>query len=333
VRVSMIGFDDGSEQNRTLDGAPADVINADLTGAVDLADAAILKENLLIQFEGTKKGAAFDIPFDVARAMLDAPLNPNGRPNYDVVRPWVNGLDITRRPRNMWAIDFGAHMSVEDASLYELPFEYVRTHVEPKYGATRKTWWLHERSRPDMRRALDGLPRYLATPRVAKHRLFIWLDRATLPDSQVIAFARDDDYFLGVLHSRAHELWARRTGTWMGAGNDLRYTPTTCFETFPLAWPPGEEREGDSRIEMIAEAARRLDDLRRNWLNPERASEAELKKRTLTNLYNARPTWLENAHARLHAAVFAAYDWPLDLTDEEVLQNLLALNLERSEAH
>ena len=98
-------------------------------------------------------------------------------------------------------------------------------------------------------------------------------------------------------------------GTWMGVGNDLRYTPTTCFETFSLPWPPGDEPEDDSRIEAIAEAARHLDELRRNWLNPEGASEAELKKRTLTNLYNASPTWLENAHARLDEAVFSAYSW------------------------
>ncbi len=96
----------------------------------------------------------------------------------------------------------------------------------------------------------------------------------------------------------------------MGAGNDLRYTPTTCLETFPLPWPPGEEPEGDSRIEAIAQAARRLYELRRNWLSPEGASEAELKKRTLTNLYNARPTWLQNAHKVLDEAVFAASIWP-----------------------
>jgi len=137
----MLGFDDGSEQTRTLDGTHTETINADLTGSVDLADATMLDENKLIQFEGTKKGAHFDIPSDMARAMLDAPLNPNGRPNADVVRPWVNGLDITRRPRNMWVIDFGTHMSAEDASLYELPLEYVRTHVEPKYGATRKNFY------------------------------------------------------------------------------------------------------------------------------------------------------------------------------------------------
>ncbi len=77
--------------------------------------------------------------------------------------------------------------------------------------------------------------------------------------------------------------------------------------------------------------ARRVDGQRRNWLDPEGASESELKKLTLTNLYNARPTWLDNAHKKLDAAVFAAYGWPEDIADEDVLKNLLALNLERSE--
>jgi type II restriction/modification system DNA methylase subunit YeeA len=181
-----------------------------------------------------------------------------------------------------------------------------------------------------MRRTLDGLTRHLATPTVAKHRLFVWLDGKALPDHQIIAFARDDDYFFGVLHSRVHELWSLRMGTFLGVGNDPRYTPTTCFETFPLPWPPGEEPVGDARVEEISSAARRLDGLRRNWLNPEGAGEAELKKRTLTNLYNARPTWLAQAHAALDAAVLAAYGWPADLSDEEVLTNLLALNRERS---
>jgi len=147
----------------------------------------------------------------------------------------------------------------------------------------------------------------------------------TLPDSQIIAFALEDDYSFGVLHSRVHELWALRMGTWMGVGNDLRYTPTTCFETFPFP-EPDEEQQAE-----ISSAAKRLDELRRNWLDPEEASAAELKKRTLTNLYNQRPTWLANAHARLDAAVYAAYGWSKDLADEEVLKNLLALNLERSE--
>jgi hypothetical protein len=117
----------------------------------------------------------------------------------------------------------------------------------------------------------------------------------------------------------------------MGVGNDLRYTPTSTFETFPLPWPPGKEPYDDPLVEEIAEAARELDRLRRKWLNPEGASEPELKKRTLTNLYNARPTWLQNAYERLDRAVFVAYGWPADISDEQILNNLLALNLERAE--
>ncbi len=73
-----------------------------------------------------------------------------------------------------------------------------------------------------------------------------------------------------------------------------------------------------------------MDELHRNWLNPGGATEAELKKRSLTNRYNQRPTWLANAHARLDAAVFTAHGWPQDIADEKILTNLLALNLERS---
>jgi hypothetical protein len=136
------------------------------------------------------------------------------------------------------------------------------------------------------------------------------------------------DYFYGVMQSGIHEVWSLATSPRHGVGNDPTYNNRSCFETFPLPWSPGEEPEGDPRIEAIAEAARRLDELRRNWLNPGGASETELKKRTLTNLYNNRPTWLQNAHAALDKGVFAAYGWSCDLSDEEILQNLLVLNLE-----
>jgi type II restriction/modification system DNA methylase subunit YeeA len=235
----------------------------------------------------------------------------------------------------MWIIDFGVDMPNENAALYELPYGYVSTVVMPermrsKRAAYRQRWWIHMEARPGLRRAIKQLSRYIATPAVAKHRVFVWLEHPTLPDQQLIVIARQDDYFFGILHSRMHELWSLAMGSRLGVGNDPWYTPTSTFETFPFPWPPGEEPDRDSRIEAIAEAARRLDELRRNWVDPEGASEAELKKRTLTNLYNARPTWLENAHKVLDETVFAAYGWPLDLTDEEVLQNLLALNLERS---
>ena len=186
-----------------------------------------------------------------------------------------------------------------------------------------------------MRNALSVLPRYLATPNLTKYRLFVWFAPETLPDHQLIVFARDDDYFFGVLHSSVHEWWARAQGTQLReVESGFRYTPTTCFETFPFPWPPGKEPAGDARAQAIAAAAAELDKLRNNWLNPPEGSlgEDELKLRTLTNLYNQRPTWLDNAHRKLDEAVFAAYGWPATLTREEVLERLLALNQARAVA-
>ena len=335
VRVSMVGFDNGSEQHRALDGVPVISINPDLTGAADLSSANHLPENEALCFRTDEKGGPFDIDSAVANRMLQAPINPNGRPNSDVVRPYMNGLDVTRRPRNVWVIDFGVHTREEDAALYEAPYEYARRVIKPVRDKTtnpreRRHWWLHRRPAPDMRKAVMGLRRFIATPAVAKHRLFVWLSSSNIPDHQLYAIAREDDYFFGVLHSCPHELWALRMGT--ALEDRPRYTPTTTFETYPFPWPPGTEPQGDPLVEAIAEAARDLVEKRDRWLNPEGASEAELKKRTLTNLYNERPTWLALAHEKLDRAVLDAYGWPHDLSDEELLERLLALNLERASA-
>jgi type II restriction/modification system DNA methylase subunit YeeA len=338
VRISIVGFDDGSEIERFLNGARTSAVNPDLTSSVDVVTASVLTENLGIGFMGQSKKGPFDIPATLAREWMTLPVNPNGRPNSDVLRPIANGLDITRRPRDMWIIDFGVDMPEDQAALYEAPFEYALRYVFPvrvenNRAAYRERWWIHAEPRPALRAALAPLLRYVATPTVAKHRLFVWLDHQVVPDQQLIAFARDDDYFFGVLHSRAHEVWSLRMGTWLGVGNDPRYTPTTCFETFPLPWPPGREPVDDPRVVAIGAAARELDETRNNWLNPPDASEADLKKRTLTNLYNQRPTWLADLHARLDRAVWAAYGWdgePWETTEEEILTRLLALNGERA---
>ena len=116
----------------------------------------------------------------------------------------------------------------------------------------------------------------------------------------------------------------------MGAGNDPRYSSSKTFETFPFPWPPGREPADDPRVQAIAAAAADLVVKRDAWLNPAGASEAELKQRTLTALYNARPAWLDLAHRALDAAVLAAYGWPGDLSDDEILARLLALNLDRA---
>lgn len=313
VRISIVGFDDGVEQSKQLNGATVISINSDLTGTVDITDASILRENQKIGFQGPSPKAPFDIDAPLALTMLAQPTNINGRPNSDVVRPVVSAVDLVRRGRGLFTIDFAA-LEEDGASHYEAPFEYVKRVVLPVRTESRQNdfrgkWWQYARPRPELRDALASLPRFIATPRVSKHRIFVWRDSNVLANDGTIAFARDDDYFFGVLHSRAHELWSLRMGTWLGKGNDPRYTPTTCFETFALPWAPGTEPVDGPRVIAIGEAAKRLNELRENWLNPEGASEAELKKRTLTNLYNSRPTWLANAHASLDRAVWAAYGW------------------------
>ncbi len=145
-----------------------------------------------------------------------------------------------------------------------------------------------------------------------------------LPDSQIVAIACDDDYTFGVLHSRVHECWALALGTQLETRP--RYTPTATFETFPFPRPMDEQRGA------TAVAARRLVELRDGWLNPPGLAEDELAARTITNLYNERPTWLADAHADLDRAVLDAYGWPADLPADEVLARLLALNFGREPA-
>ena len=358
VRVSLVCFAGPWQRVPfTLDGMRVTGIQADLTaGDLNIATAIRLPRNAGVAFMGDTKNGAFDIPGDLARAWLRLPANPNGRPNADVLKPWVNGRDLAQRSDGKWIIDFGPWMDGADATLYEVPFAHVLKYVKPvrqknRAKRIRDFWWRHEASRPGMWQALKGLSRYIATPRVAKHRLFVWLDACVCPDSALIAIARDDDAAFGILHSRFHELWALRLGTSLGV--TPRYTPTTTFATFPFPEGlspdiPAAEYADDPRAIAIAEAARRLVELRDRWLNPpewvdwvdepvagypkrpvprDEAAATELKKRTLTNLYNARPQWLADAHARLDAAVAAAYGYPADLSDDAALRKLLALNL------
>jgi type II restriction/modification system DNA methylase subunit YeeA len=261
--------------------------------------------------------------------MLRSP-NPDGRRNTEVVRPWVNGLDFYGRPRRMWIIDFGVNMPFDQAVLYEKPFEYVKAQVMPRRANNRRQayaerWWLHVEARSGMRKALAGLDRFIGTVRHSKHRIFAWIPRGTLPDSALIVFARDDDYFFGVLQSRPHEVWALGLGTQVREKESgFRYTPTTTFETFPMPEP-------SPAAETVGAAARELNELREGWLNPPDADAELLRQRTLTNLYNQRPTWLARAHVRLDRAVHAVYGWPYPLGDEEILERLIALNLRRAD--
>lgn len=363
VRVSLICFGT-SEAPRgvRLDGAQVLRINSDLTGAgLDLTAAHRLRENRGVAFMGDTKGGAFDIPGDLAREWLQLPLNPNGRPNSDVLRPWMNGMDLTRQPSGRWIIDFGWEMGEQEAALYEAPYAYIFKHVRPVRLQNRREayavyWWRHVEPRPGMWSALDRRARYVGTPTVAKHRLFCCVDSIVCPDHQLIVITHDDDTTFGFLHSRFHEAWALRLGT--SLEDRPRYTPSTTFETFPFPEEltpnrPAAEYAHNLRAVAIAAAARRLNELREVWLNPpdlvERVPEVvpgfpdrivpanpkaatTLKKRTLTNLYNERPAWLDNAHRELDAAVAAAYGWPAGISEEDALSRLLDLNRERAAA-
>jgi type II restriction/modification system DNA methylase subunit YeeA len=324
VHVSLIAFDARVEETRTLDGRKVSTVNANLTDAADTTRAQVLEENRGIAFMGDTKVGPFEIPDALAREWL-ALRNPNGKPNADVLRPWANGLEITRAPQGLWIVDFPPGMAEAEAAQYEAPFEYVKQHVKPFRAGARSgdrtgvPWWIHQRPRPEVRASCLTLPRYLATPTVSKHRLFVWLEGRVLPDHQLIVFARSDDWFFGVLHSRAHEVWALAMGTRLESRP--RYTPTTCFETFPLPAATPEQRAA------ITEAARALDEARRNWLG-----DRSDRKRTLTALYNKKPQWLADAHRRLDEAVFAAYGWPPDIPDPDLLARLLEVNAARPHA-
>ena len=336
VHVSIICFEDATNNGHELamlDGAEVLQIHSDLTCGVNTTKAAVLHENAQICFMGPSAKGDFDIDSETARKMLAAPRNVNKRPNSDVVRPVASGVDLVQHNRGLWTVDFGVDITETEAAKYELPFEYVRHHVLPKRKenhreAYRLKWWIYGEARPGMRKAIKGLKRYIATPATSKHRIFVWVKPEVLCNQGTLVFARDDDYFFGVLQSHPHEVWGLHLGTQLE--DRPRYTPTSTFETFPFPWPPGKEPNNSAEVKAISEAARKLVEERDNWLNPPDAAPEDLAKLTLTNLYNKPPKWLENAHNTLDEAVFAAYGWPVTLTDAELLERLLALNHKRA---
>ncbi len=370
VRVSLVCF--GNATGSRLNGRTVTEIFSDLNASArvagegttpyqaDVTLAHDLAENASTAFNGIQKTGAFDIPGTLAREWLMRGGNPNALPNSQVLSPYWNGLDLTRRPRDVWIIDFGWNMNEAACSQFEAPFSHVYRVVRPqrltnKLEALRRDWWRLWRPRPEMRRQIAKLPRYIVTPEVSKHRIFSWLSLPTLPDKNLIVIARSDDVTFGILHSRFHELWALRLGT--SLEDRPRYTPSTTFETFPFPrnlTPRDTASQAPSFPEAMAveRAGKDLNALRENWLNPAEWTgrqpevvpgfpdrvlpkpgyENELKKRTLTNLYNVRPTWLDKAHKSLDVAVARAYGWTdytPEMPDEEILHRLLELNQKR----
>lgn len=376
VRVALIGFDNGELSAKRLDGQQVRKINANLTATVDVSDAQKLSANEQVAFMGIIRVGKFELTETQALKMIDA--DPK---NHTVVKRWIRARDITDRPQKSWIIDFGTTRSQEEAAQFTLPFKHIEENVYPIRKNNRRKlyarrWWLFGESRSGMRNALAGLERFITTPLVSKYRLFVWQDKDVIADCRVLTFATQSDYVFGVLHSRIHELWAlknaARHGDGVGGGRPT-YNVTTCFETFPFPWILGKEpaETENSDVEDIADTARALVTFRQAWLHPQEplnggisvAHKKRLKKRTLTNMYNAlthfrdalvngtrnsvgfKTGWqkavksdftiaqaerLHDIHTDLDEAVLRAYGWPTTLSDEEILERLLALNLERA---
>ena len=336
VRISIIGQDDGSETDRQLDGTAVEHINSDLTTGPDLTLVRTLEESNGWAFRGGERNGPFDIDASEAERILVSEGNPNQQPNSDVVVRFLTGSDIAGRDRERYIIDFSGYSETEAAD-YAVPFEYVLQVVKPVRDQNpneqlRRQWWLHAQAGLALRNAIADLPRWIVTPVTSKHRFFVWRDIPTVHDNTTVVIARADDYAFGVLSSKPHTLWALATGTRIGQGNDPRYVHGSTFNTFPFPWPldtPEDALDGDQQKHhaAISEATKDLDDARSKWLTADSG-------RTMTELYNEMPTWFRNRQQALDEAVLDAYGWPHDITDDEILDRLLALNLERSaESH
>ncbi|HEV2606206.1 MAG TPA: DNA methyltransferase [Microvirga sp.] len=371
VRVSLLCATAPQNEQRgiselRLNGMVVANINPDLTTGIDVTRAVELQENQDVAFQGVKLTGPFDLSGGAARTLLTMPLNPNGLPNSDVIARLYDIDDVVGRDSDRWTVDFGCRAPEAAAMLYEAPFKHIESGVVPYRNdpeqcrnqdqRLRQRYWEFERPRPEMRRALAGLQRFIVTPESSEHRIFIFVPITVLIQGSLFCIARDDYTTFGVLSSGIHEVWATAQGNRLGAGNQRRYNIGVAFKAFPFPEGltpnlPALSYADDPRAIRIAAAAKRLDELRRNWLNPSNLVRVEpdvvpgfpdrilpvddkaatvLRTRTLTNLYNQRPTWLDNAHRELDATVAAAYGWPEDISTEDALARLLELNTARS---
>jgi len=313
------------------------VVNADLTVGASPADAHWLQANKNVSCPGVKlHGAGFIVSPATAAA-----LGLGRVPGLEAhIRPYLNGKDMTGRSRGMMVIDLFGLTEAEVRQRFPAVFQHLLLHVKPERDQNardsyRDAWWIFGEPRRDLRPALDGLPRYIATVETAKHGVFVFQPAAVLPDNMLVCIALAGAFHLGVLSSRIHTTWA------LAAGGELedrpRYNKTRCFDPFPFPnATPAQATE-------IAALAEELDALRKARL----AARPHL---TLTGLYNVltairagqpltdadRDTLdaghvevLRHLHDRLDAAVAAAYGWPADLPAAAIVERVVALNRER----
>ena len=355
VVVSIVCFarnDDKCAASIMLDGRSVKAIRSDLRDAdllFDLRNLRHLEENRNVAFQGVKLAGrraddedekdedekGFVIDRVTGDKLLNAGGNPNGRPNSDVICVYWSGDEALGHSRDRLVIDFGPTASETTAQGYAAPYRHLERIVRDRRSGNRegraaRRWWIHQRARRNMREAIAGLERFLVTVEVAKHRFFRWAPAGVLPSGSLVVFARSDDFFMGILESRIHKIWASETHNPLE--NRPRYRIGHSFESFPF---PNGLRPNISIFKVmenpialtIANRARALYDAR------EAALTSGLKPLDMTQLYDLSASgdaaWLIAAHRQLDIAVAAAYGWSPDLSNEELLVALGALHHER----
>ena len=313
------------------------VIHADLTIGPTVAAAQPLEANDALSCPGVKlHGAGFIVtPTEASQLGLGRIAGLERH-----IRQYRNGRDITSVPRGVLVIDLFGLTADEVRARFPEVYQWVHDRVKPERDhnnrlSYRSNWWIHGEPRREFRPALVGLRRYIATVETSKHRFFVFLDASILPDNMLVNIAIEDAYFLGVLSSHVHVAWALAAG---GTLEDRpRYNKSRCFEPFPF--PDANEQQRD-RIRSLGEA-----------LDHHRKRQQELfPALTITGMYNVLEklrtgeemdeasraiheqgliSVLREIHDELDAAVFDAYGWPADLTTENILYRLVALNEER----
>lgn len=317
---------------------------ANLQVGVDVASAMPLRANEGLAHMGVKlHGQGFLLPPNTAANLV------RENPDYaSVVRPYLSGRDLAQSSRRLWVIDLFSLTEAEAQARFPSAMQHVRDTVKPERDQNnratyRDNWWLFGEPRRELRPALRNLARYVATTRTARHRIFSFIDAAVVAESKLVVIADDDAVRLSVLSSSAHEAWSLAAGGWLGAGNDPTYNHSDCFNTFPF---PDCKLEQTSRLRELGE---RLDAHRKarqgehpgltltqmyNVLERLRGIDASgsgevLEGRELDIYHKGQIGLLKDLHDQIDIAVANAYGWPVDLTDEEILGRLVALNRER----
>ncbi|MFA8387524.1 MAG: class I SAM-dependent DNA methyltransferase [Pelagibaca sp.] len=260
------------------------------------------------------------------------------------VGPYVKGREFNQVRGENWVLDFHGLTEEELKMRFPEAFQYLYDNVWPERSvkndkAFREKWWLFGRVRSEIRPALENLPRFIATTETSKHRMFQFLQAGTRPDHMLIAMALDDGSALAILSSRQHVVWSLAAGGRLGVGNDPRYNKSRCFDPFPFPDLTDDKR---TRLRALGEE---LDAHRKR-------QQAANPKLTLTQMYNVleklragetieskdREIYdqgligiLKDLHDQIDAAVAEAYGWPVDLSDEDILFRLVALNKTRAE--